>query len=601
MKKIILLTAWLCLILNIQTSPLFAQVIPADRLTNWSNAGYPDSIPDPTVVLDVMNYGAVADGVTDDYLAISSAISALNGTRGVVYFPAGTYAIHSSFYLPDSVILRGAGADSTHLLFDFSGATANAINISGSVSANAVSVISGAEKGSLSILVDDASTYSAGDYVELEQLNGSWDTQPVSWAEYSVGQILHLSSVSGDTLFFDAPLRISYDTSLQTHVRKMSTAHEVGIECLKISRADSVHVGVCFNIYYNYAVNCWVQGVESAKSIGSHIEMDASSNISISGCYIHHCFEYDGTSTHGYGITLFKHTGQCLVENNILRHLRHCYSLQCGSNGNVIAYNYSLEPNRSEFPANYGADISMHGHFTFANLFESNIVQNLQIDQTWGPTGPYNTFFRNRVELYGILMSSGTVESDSQSFVGNEVTNTGAFLGNYSLTGSGHFEYGNNVRGTTTPAGTSGLTDSSYYLSSQPTFWQGTSTWPSIGYPNSSGAGSIPARDRFINGTEFTVCRQEIINGISSTEFSETEFFIFPNPVNNELNFSLSESIKEKVLVQIVDLCGKVIFASIQNLSSGQNKIIDFNLQPGIYFLCITTSSHSLNQRFIQN
>ena len=264
-------------------------------------------------------------------------------------------------------------------------------------------------------------------------------------------------------------------------------------------------------------------------------------------------------------------------------------------------YNYSLEPNRSEFPANYGADISMHGHFTFWISLKAISFRIYRLIRPGDQPDHTNTFF---------LQPCGTLRDP------HEFRNCRIWLPKFCRQWSHkHRSISRKLfshRKRTfwiweqrerhhTPAGTSGLTDSSYYLSSQPAFWQGTSTWPSIGYPNSSGAGSIPARDRFINGTEFTVCRQEIINGISSTEFSETEFFIFPNPVNNELNFSLSESIKEKVLVQIVDLCGKVIFASIQNLSSGQNKIIDFNLQPEFTFLCITTSSHSLNQRFIQN
>ena len=578
----------------------FAQVIPAERFTDWSGAGYPDSIPDPATVLDVTSFGAVGDGVTDNFSTVSSAINALNGAQGVIYFPAGNYLIGSSLNLPDSTILRGAGSDSSHLIFNLNGTIGNAINITGTISVNQVSVLGGHQLGSNNIKVADTASFTAGDYVEIFQENGSWDTQPVSWANQSVGQILKLNAVSGDTLFFEKPLRLSFDSTLNIRVQKISPAREVGIECLQISRFDSVHTGVCLNIYFNYAVNCWVRGVESSKSIGSHIEADACSNIEITGCYIHHCFEYDGTSTHGYGITLFKHTGQCKVENNIMRHLRHSFSMQCGANGNVIAYNYSLEPNRSEFPANYGADISMHGHYTFANLFESNIVQNLQIDQTWGPTGPRNTFFRNRVDLYGILMSSGTVESDSQNFVGNEITNTGAFLGNYAITGSGHFEYGNNVKGTTTPAGTSSLNDSSYYLTSQPSFWINSGTWPSIGYPNAISSGNIPARDRFMSGTGFTICRQEVTTGFSQNILSGSEISVFPNPVNNELNLAVSEAISEKVLIRIVDLCGKIIYTSHQKLSAGKHKITDFHAQPGIYLLSLSTSSRSFNLRFIK-
>jgi hypothetical protein len=42
----------------------------------------------------------------------------------------------------------------------------------------------------------------------------------------------------------------------------------------------------------------------------------------------------------------------------------------------------------------------------YANLFEGNIIQNYMIDHYWGPAGPYNTFFRNRTELYGIVMTN---------------------------------------------------------------------------------------------------------------------------------------------------------------------------------------------------
>ena len=552
------------------TSICLGQTIPVNRTFNWSNSGYQGNYLRSANVVDFLAVGGVNDGLTDNSTALQNAI-ANTAKPVVIYFPAGNYLFNTSINLPDSTILRGATSDSTSLLFDFSGTIGNGINISGSLNATTTNVTSGAERFSNFVVVDDATLFSADDYAEILQNNGTWDTQPVSWADNSVGQIMHISAISADTLFFDEVLRINYDYNLNPRIRMFTPRIQVGLECLKIERLDDVAVGVCFNVNFSYAAKCGITGVEIATSIGSHIEFDASTNITVSRCYIYDNFAYDGTSTHGYGITLFGRTGQCRIENNILRHLRHSFSLQCGANGNVIAYNYSTEPNRSEFPADFGADISMHGHFSYANLFEGNIVQNIQIDQTWGPSGPLNTFFRNRAELYGILMTSGTVQSDSINFVGNEVTNTGTFLGNYSLAGSGHFEFGNNIRGTITPSGTIPLPDTSYYLDSIPDFWT-SSIFPTIGDPNPIGSGSIPAKDRFNSGAYLAPCVENVNTAIAEN-INESSIEVYPNPFTSELNIRTELKSNEKISVGIFDLQGRLVFRKDNATVNNKNEI----------------------------
>ena len=563
-----------------------AQIIPQTRMANWSASGYKGIGDSAAPILDVTTFGGVGDGITDNTTAIQSTITAASGNRSVIYFPPGNYLIGSTLNLPDSIILKGSGADSTHLHFNLNGAVGNCINIIGSGSGVPANVTDGLSRGSEYIIVDNISLFSSDDYINMQQDNGSWDTQPVSWATGSVGQINRITIISGDTLFLEQPLRINYDLSLNPQVLRIIPAQEVGIECLQISRDDSVHTGLCLNMYYYYAANCWMRGVESSKSIGSHIEMDLSTNISITGCYVHHNYEYDGTSTHGYGITLFAHTGQCRIENNIMNHLRHSFSLQTGANGNVIAYNYSRDPNRSEVPSNYGADISLHGHFPFANLFEGNVIQNIGIDQTWGPSGPFNTFLRNNVELYGIVMTSGTAESDSLNFIGNEIPNTGFLLGNFIISGNDQFSYGNIVRGTLTPSGTGSLTDSSYYLTSRPSFWS-NSTWPSIGV-NSAQTGSNPAKDRYVAANGLTVCEEEIINTISSTTLSNT--IIYPNPVQNQFTISTSEKI---TLISVYTFTGEKCFEQKLNTTKATLVVPD-QLKCGIYFVKIRMESEKM-------
>jgi hypothetical protein len=57
--------------------------------------------------VSVKDFGAVADGVTDDTVAIQAA---LNSGQGPVYFPAGIYAVTSEIVVPDNSGIIGANA-----------------------------------------------------------------------------------------------------------------------------------------------------------------------------------------------------------------------------------------------------------------------------------------------------------------------------------------------------------------------------------------------------------------------------------------------------------------------------------------------------------
>jgi hypothetical protein len=402
---------------------LTAQVIPLSQRVDWEQAGFQGEIPDPSLIASVKDFGAIGDGITNDYNAIQAAINSLNGNSGVVFFPVGSYLLKSSLSLPSGVILRGESSTKSILKFTLSSSGYDCIKISRNQTSSFIPIASGYSKGSASVVVNDASSFHPGDYAEIRQQNGSWDIDPKSYATYCMGQVVKIAGISGNTISFHKPLRIDYDASLTPQIRKIDPVKNVGIEYLQIERTNDATPGSGggYNIHFLYAANCWVKSVESNKSIGSHILADVSTHIEVTGCYFHDAYTYEGTATRGYGVTLIQHSGECLVENNIFKHLRHAMMVKQGANGNVFGYNYSIEPTRSEQFSDYGGDISLHGHYAFANLFEGNIVQNIHIDQTGGPSGPYNTFFRNRTELYGIWMTAGAVQSDKQNFVGNEV------------------------------------------------------------------------------------------------------------------------------------------------------------------------------------
>jgi hypothetical protein len=493
-------------VLLLISSGLDAQVIPVARQVNWSLAlmSYQASVPVNEV--NVMNFGAAGNGTTNDYNAIVNAIAALNGALGYVYFPPGTYLVNNTISLSDSVILKGYSSDASVLQFNFSGAPLNCIVMNGSSASVFVQIDGGYIKDNGWIRTDSAFLFSPGDFTEIIEENGTWNDHPIDWAVQSVGQIVRIDHRHNDTLFLESPLRITYESQLNPRIRKINPCSNAGVECLKIKRLDQASSGA--NITMAFAANCVVRGVESDKSVSAHVDIFQSTRILVEGNYFHHAFEYDGGSKRGYGVCLNSHSGECLITNNIFRYLRHAMMVKTGANGNVFSYNYSREVHRSEiFLPDYGGDISLHGHYAYANLFEGNIVRNIQVDHEWGPSGPYNTFFRNRAEGYGIIFSAANPgTSNSEHIVGNDVDYNGIFLGPYTITGTGHIQHGNNIDGTITPPGTGTLTDTSYYLTEEPVFWSVSDSWPSLGIPNPLGTGTNPAKARWDQGSGFTVC-----------------------------------------------------------------------------------------------
>jgi hypothetical protein len=74
-------------------------------------------------VVNVKDFGATGDGVTDDTTAIQAALNSLIPNGGVLFFPQGTYLITSSLNVPSMVNLYGEGKQISKIL------TNNSINL----------------------------------------------------------------------------------------------------------------------------------------------------------------------------------------------------------------------------------------------------------------------------------------------------------------------------------------------------------------------------------------------------------------------------------------------------------------------------------------
>ena len=484
------------IIVFISCSSLFAQdyppmskgsqklIQPDENRMDWSFCGVENGIPNYSHVIDVTKEGINSTGETNNSRKLQELID--TSTYGtVIYFPSGTYIFDRTIYLKSGIVIRGASSHRTLLKFNLKETAKPSFWFSLWDTGSTSPILSGYKKGSCIITVQDALIFKDREYIEIFQDNDAelmftkseWNTP---WAEESVGQMAKIMSIKGNEISLEHPLHYDFSSKLNIKGRSCEMISGSGIENLKLERKDK---GESFNIIFNYAANCWVRNVESTKVQRGHVQLSKSLGVEIRDSYFHHAYNY-GKGGHGYGVNISDHSTTCLIENNIFYHLRHSVLLKEGAIGNVVGYNYSLEPYGSE------NDIAMHGHYGLLNLIEGNIVQKIFVGDFWGPSGPGNTFFRNRIETDNIEIQD---YSHAQNIVANEL-----------IQGTIHVSEDTKYTWSNSNINKQGLIKTkldinipnSLYLPAKPTFYQSL-PWPSIGPEFNLGQHNIPAKIRW--------------------------------------------------------------------------------------------------------
>lgn len=567
-QLVIIRCTFLLFILYHFSNSLVAGTIPDSLITDWTKAGLQEKIEYPSRIVSIMDFGGKNDSSGNNSIAFQNAITALHGNPGIVCFPSGKFLFKNSINIPANIILKGNSSDSTALYFNLSGNN-NCINVQGSVTATKSNIISGLEKGSKTLTVASTDGFNEGDYIQIKQDGNTLMTS--SWAFSSLYQLAKIKTISRNTITIESPLRLNFNQSLNPMIVKVNPIQKTGIECLKIIRLDST-VSQTNNINFTNTANCWIKGIESVNGNFAHFLIESSIHCSVEGNYIHDAFAY-GAGGQGYGIVLQFGSSENFISNNIIKHLRHCILLQVAANGNVIGYNYTFDPYWVEgiFPVNFAGDIVLHGNYNFTNLVEGNIAQNIIIDNSHGNNGPFNTFFRNRAELWGINMSQGA--GNRNNFVGNEITNTGFLFGIFAITDS-NFLYGNNIKGQILPVGTNSIPETTLFkLPYSSTF----------GIPNVLNSGTNAAKTRWLSTGSKTICDEAfscntdtntIITSIQSNKIIPP-LSIYPNPNNGEFKINFDVKSDKITQLQIIDLLGKIIFET--TLSVGDSHIIQLN------------------------
>ncbi|MCB9187212.1 MAG: hypothetical protein H6601_10800 [Flavobacteriales bacterium] len=544
-----------------------AQILSPERITAWENAGPTTELVAPTNQVDITDFGADNTGVNSCNTALADALTDLNGAAGTIFFPAGEYFFDAGISLPDSVFLKGE-SNTTQLTFNLGGNN-HCIQVNGSISSAQVAITEPAIKGTYRIVLEDASSFVVGDYIRTVMFDE--DHMYSTWAYGTLGQVIEITAIDGDTLSLADPLTHHYPLSRTPYVKKVTPKKGVGIECLKIVREDAT-AGQMNNILMTYATNCVIRNVEGVDCNYGHVDLITSSHILVEACYFHHAHAYGGGGQ-GYGIMVEASSCFNLVHNNIFEHLRHSMILQSAANANVFGYNYSYDPYWEDgfLPANSAGDAVLHGNYTYLNLFEGNTVQHMVVDASHGSNGPYNTYFRNRGELYGFFSDSET-PTDSLNVIGNEITGSSFPYGLFMLNGNGYYSFGNNHSGTVTPSGTENMTLNTLYLdeNSLPTYFFAEQL-PMVGYPLAMNEKKLYAEMRFDNQT-YVSC-SELVASMPTNEQNELLGF-----ANGQL---MIDAALIPATVHYLDMNGRLVYADQVNSTRMQMP----DLSNGIYIV----------------
>ncbi len=637
---------FLIIVLEIN-SKMFAvnDIIPENRRIEWS-PGIPGGIPDYPIGVNVLDYGSVPDDGGDDRQTIINAINDCPNSHAV-YFPPGTYHIDDVIEVKKNIVLRGAGPDLTRILYTGgSGSIFHFTKWGGD--GQYIGINSGYTKGSAILTLEHTSDLEVDDIIYITQeddgdlvdINGGGSV--CSWCgpdegDHCMGQIARITSMDGNRIYTDKPMYFTYSENLNPVVVEFTNMiREAGIEDIYIKRTQ---YGDGSTIWFDNAYHCWARNVESEKSGRSHVLLTFSAACEIRDSYFHE--GYDLGSSWGYAIFMMWSNSDHLVENNIVNHVRHHIVFEGGGSGCVLAYNYLMNPEDSDYNTP-SQDMSYHGAHPFMNLWEGNIGFQVAPDNTMG-SNSHTTYFRNHVTNKididvdtGWLMWVMDIEKNSvyHNFVGNilgyedmegyiyetddcsenrviwhwgcpdqsgsngdrsdEPKNTALRHGNFDYV-TNTVKWDPSIENTSLPA--------SYYLSEKPEFF-GSLEWPPFGPDVDGYVKTIPAKVRFEGGTVGTD------NKFSSVPDNLTLLQNYPNPFNpsTTIDYSLSNAAMgnapslHRISLKVYDLLGHHVATLVdgkQQPGIYEVKWDAAGFPSGVYFYKLTSGEYSITKKMI--
>jgi hypothetical protein len=374
-------------------SQIGAQLFPADRVIDWSQAGAGEIPSRPEICARLTASASLQQ--------INAALR--NCPPGeTVFLDPGTYAVPGTIEIPSDVTLRGAGADRT--ILNATGTSHGYVVRmgSGSVPFYPIRILSAASAGATEITLANASGVKSGQFLAIAEendpafvtANGSqgncgWCDGWTKDGSLARGQIVEVVAVEGNTVRIAPALYSAYARSPIAVPFRMAALH-AGVENLQVY-ANNTGYDASFGM--SLCAWCWIRGVESNYSDGDFVEVLWGFHDEVRDSYFSNAFVHK-PGEHDTGLHIAYKTSASRMENNIVERGRVSFPLGWGEAGNVYAYNFTTAEFIADAPNAVIGGFRYHGAHAQFDLIEGNVTAGIDMDAVWGSSS-HLTAYRN--------------------------------------------------------------------------------------------------------------------------------------------------------------------------------------------------------------
>ncbi|MFK5691270.1 right-handed parallel beta-helix repeat-containing protein [Ornithinimicrobium sp. LYQ92] len=272
------------------------------------------------LAVNVMDRGAVGDGVTDDTAAIQAAVNA-GATFGLpAFFPAGRYRLTSLVTLPSGASVRGVGAGTVIDIVGLGSSTASpktAFQAAGTIeAAQAISV--DVPKGAKSVTLAASTTLVRGDFVKL-----SSDQLFHVTANLRRGEIKRVEAVSGTVVTFEDATYDSYAAGSGAKLQRMVPVQDITLADFTIEGTDDDNQER--GVFIDRGDNIRITGVTFNYTDWNSINLRDVTNFKVTECTFRNV-DWVSNGPNYYGLVVENASAHGVFANNHGTKCRHLFT-----------------------------------------------------------------------------------------------------------------------------------------------------------------------------------------------------------------------------------------------------------------------------------